>query len=107
MKTKISKKSTGQYRLTIKQGIGTSLDLDGAIVKQIIKSRNKIQLQILDENDMDTVEEDGVSKINKDSNGQFKMTILKGIGSGLELDGAKVNQIVKSSSTIDLNVVER
>lgn len=46
-------------------------------------------------------------KIQKKKNGQYVVTLDKGIGDGLDLEGAEVEQKIKSRNKIELQVTSR
>lgn len=52
--TKIIQKKSGQYRVTVPKGVAEAMDLDGAEVEWITKSRNRIELQVTERNSGDS-----------------------------------------------------
>lgn len=46
------------------------------------------------------------TRVNQGSNGQYKVTVPKGIAEAMSLDGKRLEWDIKSGTTIQLNVTD-
>lgn len=46
------------------------------------------------------------TRISQGSNGQYKVTVPKGIADAMDLDGKRIDWKVKSGSTLEVTVVD-
>lgn len=46
------------------------------------------------------------TRVSQGSNGQYKVTVPKGIAEAMELDGERLNWKVKSGKTLEVSVVD-
>lgn len=46
------------------------------------------------------------TNVSKGSNGQFKVTVPKGIAEAMELDGKRFDWTIKSGSSLEVKVVD-
>jgi len=44
------------------------------------------------------------TRVNQGANGQYKVTVPKGIGEAMELDGKRLDWKIKSGSTLEVSV---
>lgn len=46
------------------------------------------------------------TRVSQGSNGQYKVTVPKGVAEAMELDGKRLDWKVKSGSTVEVTVVD-